>query len=160
MIRPMLALVSVALLSANIGKTPARPRHDDPVLTKAVLFTHTNDDDKDHDTCIYVKVTTSDGQTLIAHADKRDCSSDASTHYDDNSDHQFNLDIDADGIAKPATKGFNVAMSQETHGGAGHDTWKFNARLVLYFSDKSNYTAQIDNTKMVNNGGHTEFSQR
>ncbi|HEY4302856.1 MAG TPA: hypothetical protein VGM82_00205 [Gemmatimonadaceae bacterium] len=156
----MLQRILMPLALIGLAQAGSSHRSVEPVLTKAVLFTHTNDDDKDHDTCIYVKATTSDGQTLIAHADKRECSSDASTHYDDNSDHQFALDIDADGLDKSATKGFNVALSQETHGGAGHDTWKFNARLVLYFSDKSNFTAQIDSATMVNNGGHVEFSQR
>ena len=131
---------------------------DEPVLIKATVFTHTNDDNKDHDTCIFAEVKTADRQTLIVHAANRDCSGSDNTEYNDGSDHQFDLDIDAPGIAKSTTQGFTVHMWQETHGGAGHDTWKFNVRIVLYFSGGGgNYTASKDGVVLVNNGAAVDF---
>jgi hypothetical protein len=70
---------------------------DDPVLIKATFFSHTNDNDKDHDTGVYVVISTADGSSTIAHADNRDNSGDDATQYKDSSDHQFDLDLDAAG---------------------------------------------------------------
>src|SRR6185369_9081285 len=71
----------------------ASPVAENPALIKATFFSHTNDDNKDHDTGIYVKVRTANGGTLIAHADNRDNSGDDGTEYKDGSDHQFDLDL-------------------------------------------------------------------
>lgn len=133
-------------------------KKDDPILLKATLFTHTNDDDKDHDTCIFVDVTSSDGQSLIAHAANGDCSSSDGTQYKDDSEHQFDLQCDGVGMKKEGCKKFNVNIHQETHGGAGHDTWKFNAKLVLHFSDNTNIIAKEDGVVLVNNNASTAFS--
>jgi len=111
--------VSIALTSATLTAA------DDPALIKATFFSHTNDEDKDHDTCVNVTVSSSDGSTLIAHANQRDCSPNDGTQYKDNSDHQFDLEIDAAGVAKSASKGYKVHVCQTTNGGAGHDTWLF-----------------------------------
>jgi len=160
----------LTLLSAVVGaggppssgfgllRADATAHVDEPVLIKATLFTHTNDDNKDHDTCVFAEAKTADGQTLIAHAANRDCSGSDNTEYNDGSDHQFDLDIDAPGIAKSMTRGFKVHMWQETHGGAGHDTWKFNVRVLLYFSGGGgNYTASKDGVVLVNNGAAVDF---
>ena len=83
------------------------------------------------------------------------------TEYKDGSDHQFDLDIDAPGIAKSATRGFTVHMWQETHGGAGHDTWRFNVRVVLYFSGGGgNYLAEKNGVDLVNNNASVDFANR
>src|SRR5205085_9441238 len=85
---------------------------DEPVLIKATFFSHTNDDDKDHDTGVYVKVRTSDGSSMIAHADNRDNSGDDGTQYKDGSDHQFDLDLDAPGLGKSSARNFKVQVCQ------------------------------------------------
>jgi hypothetical protein len=126
-----------------------------PVLIKATFFSHTNDEDKDHDTGIYLRVTGADGTTTIAHADNRDNSGDDGTQYKDGSDHQFDLDLDSPGLDKSACEHFTVHMWIHTH---GHDTWRFNGRLVLYFSDKSNITATIGNSELKNDGASTDFA--
>lgn len=126
-----------------------------PALIKATLFTHTNDEDKDHDTGVYVTVTSADGQTTIAHADNRDNSGDDGTQYKDGSDHQFDLDLDSPGMEKDSCKGYRVHVYIHTH---GHDTWRFNGRLVLYFTDHSNITASIDNVELKNDGASTDVS--
>ena len=132
-----------------------RVRADEPVLIKATFFSHTNDDNKDHDTGVYVKVTSADGSSQIAHADNRDNSGDDGTEYKDGSDHQFDLDLDAPGLSKSSCAGFKVSVSQHTH---GHDTWKSNQRVVLYFSDHSNLVASQDGIALVNDGAGTAFA--
>jgi len=134
---------------------PSATKKDEPVLIKATFFTHTNDDNKDHDTGVYVEVKTSDGQTTIVHANNRDNSGDDGTEYKDNSDHQFDLDIDAAGLEKSACGGYKVRVWQHTH---GHDTWKFNGKVVLYFSNHTNLTASRDGIELKNEGASTEFS--
>jgi hypothetical protein len=48
-----------------------------------------------------------------------------------------------------------VHLMIHTH---GHDTWRFNGRVVLYFSDKSNMTAPLGNTELKNDGASTDFA--
>lgn len=111
------------------------------VLIRAELATHTNDDNKDHDTCVYAAVTTADGSSQLAHISNGDCGGDDATEYNDNSDHSIAFQIDASGASKDTCKGFKVHLWQKTHGGRGHDTWKFDARAILYFSDGLNLVA-------------------
>ena len=59
-----------------IGHSVHAAAGSDPVITKAVFRSHTLDEDKDHDTGVYVKVFTTDGSSQIAHADNRDNSAD------------------------------------------------------------------------------------
>jgi hypothetical protein len=151
---PKIALV-LALSIAVGGAFAKRAQAQGPVLIKATFFSHTNDEDKDHDTGIYITVTGADGQTTIAHADNRDNSGDDGTQYKDGSDHQFDLDLDSPGMDKGSCKGFRVHMYVHTH---GHDTWRFNGRAVLYFSDHSNITANIDHVELKNDGASTDFS--
>jgi hypothetical protein len=130
---------------------------DEPVLVKATFFSHTNDDDKDHDTGVYVKVTTNDGQSIIAHADNRDNSGDDGTQYKDGSDHQFDLDLDGAGMSKADCQGFKVNVWQHTH---GHDTWKSNMRVVLYFSNHTNLQAARDGIELKNDNASTNFAHQ
>lgn len=145
-------LLSLAFFSLN-----SFARAEDPVLVKAVFRSHTNDEDKDHDTGVYVSVKTGDGQTLIAHADNRDNSGDDGTQYKDNSDHEFGLDTDAVGVKKSACGGFKVHVRIHTH---GHDTWRFNGQVILTFSDGTNMIASRDGIELKNDGAATDFSQQ
>jgi len=146
---PLLALVLV-MGSRQISLAYS----DEPVLIKATFFSHTNDDNKDHDTGVYVKVRTADNSSMIAHADNRDNSGDDGTEYKDGSDHQFDLDLDAAGLSKPDSKKFKVQICQHTH---GHDTWKFDGRVVLYFSNKTNLIADGGGITLENEGACTTF---
>jgi hypothetical protein len=136
-----IAATAVCLL-LSIAASGARAA-DAPVLLKAIVSTHTNDNDKDHDTCVFVEIKNAAGDSLIAHGENHECSSDDSKQYKDGSDHQFELSADAVGMARPDAGGFKVHMWQETHGGRGHDTWKFNATVTLQFSDRTNLVAQV-----------------
>src|SRR2546421_3136273 len=156
--KTIVPMILVAMLVATVlaSRHAFASRSDDPVLIKATFFSHTNDDNKDHDTGIYVKVRTEDGSSLIAHADNRDNSGDDGTEYKDGSDHQFDLDLDAPGLGKSSARNFKVQVCQHTH---GHDTWKFNGRVVLYFSDKLNLEAHADSIELKNDGACTDFAQ-
>ncbi|MGA2580520.1 MAG: hypothetical protein ABSH24_31375 [Bryobacteraceae bacterium] len=123
----------------------------DAVLIRGELATHTNDDNKDHDTCVYVTVATADGSSQLAHISNGDCGGDDSTEYNNGSDHSIGMQIDASGASKDACKGFTVLLWQKTHGGAGHDTWKFDARVVLYFSDELNLVAHTEGVVLKSN---------
>src|SRR4051812_41278868 len=123
------AMFTIGLFSLFAGG--AVRAFEDPVLVGATFHSHTNDEDKDHDTGVYVKVMTSDGSGIIAHADNRDNSGDDGTQYKDGSDHEFGLDIDARAVRRSACKGFLVHLWIHTH---GHDTWKMNGWVRLDFS--------------------------
>jgi hypothetical protein len=127
-----ISLMVVFLMIVSAVSAPTA-RAQDAVLIKAILATHTNDEDKDWNTCIFAEVKTADGD-LIAHASNQDCGNADGTQYKDGSDHQFDLAIDSPGLSRNLAKGFTVRMWQETHGGAGHDTWRFNVRVILQFS--------------------------
>lgn len=142
------------LLLSTLGARSARAA-DDPVLVGATFHSHTNNEDKDHDTGIYVKVMISDGSGIIAHADNRDNSGDDGTQYKDGSDHEFGLDIDARAIKKSACKGFLVHLWIHTH---GNDTWRMSGWVRLDFSDGTNLIANLGNTELKNDGASVDFS--
>jgi hypothetical protein len=105
-----------------------------------------------------LNVKTSDDKELIAHANEREWSGDDSKQYKDGSEHEFSLDVDEAGLAKSSARGFHVQVCQTTHGGAGHDTWRWQGRVVLQFSDKSNLVAESGTVELVNNNACTSFN--
>jgi hypothetical protein len=153
---PALVIATTPLLAPLLAAAPLAPASsgDDPVVTKVTFSSHTNDDNKDHDTGVYVKVHTKDGQTLIAHADNRDNGGTDATEYNDNSDHSFSLDVDADGLKKSAATGFRVQVCQQTN---GNDTWKMRSSVVVKFSDGANLTASSGDVELKNNGACTSY---
>ena len=151
--KPIQIVLTAAAL-AFLSGTPTRAS-DDPVLVGATFHSHTNNEDKDHDTGVYVKVSSSDGSGIIAHADNRDNSGDDGTQYKDNSDHEFGLDIDARAIRKSACRGFLVHLWINT---PGNDTWRLNGWVRLDFSDGSNFVANLGNTELKNDGASVDFS--
>ncbi len=143
----MTVFATAVLLGAG-----ATANAQDSVLIKATLATHTNDEDKDWNTCVFAEVKTAAGD-LIAHASGQDCNNADGTQYKDGSDHQFDLTIDSPGLARNLAKGFTVHMWQETHGGAGHDTWRFNVRVILQFSSGAPVlSASQDGVELKSNG--------
>lgn len=143
----MKILVALLFLAVFTWKSDAQA-----VLIRGELTTVTSDDNKDHDTCVWATVTTSDGSTELGKIENGDCGGDDSTEYNDNSTHTIPLVIEAGGASKDACQGFNVHLWQKTHGGRGHDTWKVQtAKVILYFSDGLNLTAHADNFALVSN---------
>jgi len=119
------------------------------------LFTHTNDDNKDKDTGIHLSVKTADGKMELASCNNADSSNDDATEYNNGSDHTVALTIKAPGATKTQCSGFQVHMWQQTH---GHDTWKFNAKVTLFFSDGQNLVASKDNVTLKNNGASVDYT--
>jgi len=137
--KPLL-IFSLVLLAGFSSATRAQG-----VLTRAVLNTVTDGDNKDHDTCVWATVTTADGASQLASIKNGDCGGDNTTEYQDHSSHDITFQIDAPGAGKDACKGFRVHLWQKTHGGAGHDRWIVNeATVTLFFSDGLNLTAHTD----------------
>jgi hypothetical protein len=123
----------------------------EPTLRFAALFTHTgNDDNKDPDSGIYVTVTSRDGASLLAQIVSADSSTIDATTYNDNSDHDVALVVENVGAKKSDCNGFAVRIAIRTTGGLGHDTWPFDARVVLTFSDGTNLIAQQKGLQLSN----------
>ncbi len=129
----------------------------DPLLVSLVsltLRTHTIDDDKDHDTGIYVDVNGNSGKT-IAHVADAQSSDNDSTHYNDGSIHSFHFSPVNDHILKDECTNFKWRMGIKASGGIdvtievqgvggtlhhGNDRWTFDAWLTLRFSDGTSLT--------------------
>jgi hypothetical protein len=132
------------MFAASIFSAAPPAQAADTVLLRAELFTQTGGDNKDHDTCVWATVTSSDGGTVLAKVGNGDCGGDDSTTYNDNSPHTIKMNAEA-GVSKDLCKGFKVHLWQKTHGGRGHDTWRIQeARVTLYFNDGGNLFAKTD----------------
>jgi len=136
----------------------------DPELTKARLDTVTGDDNKDHDTCVWATVMTADGSAQLAHITNGDCGGDDATEYNDRSYHFIEMTLDAAGASKETCRAFKVHMWQKTHGGRGHDTWKFDATVILFFSDGLNFVAKrngvVLTSKSTNDSPSVDFAHQ
>jgi len=102
------------------------------------------------DTGIYVTVTTRDGASLQAQIVSADSSADDATEYNEGSDHDVALVVENVGAKKSDCKGFAVQIAIRTTGGLGHDTWLFNAIVVLTFSDNTNLIAERKGIDLTN----------
>ena len=98
-----------------------------PKLRNATIKFHTNDDDKDDDT--HVTVTVHDHGNVIAARIDNDFG-----HFDDHSDNgPFGL-IVRNRSEKGTLQSGSVTIRIDPN---GHDTWKFNFDLDLFFDDGS-----------------------
>jgi hypothetical protein len=125
-------------------------------LTRAELFTITGGDNKDHDTGIFISAKNSDNTTLLSSISNADSSGTDATEYNDDSYHIVPLVVDAPGMTRAQSFGFNVHMSIKTN---GSDTWILNlARVTLFFNDGTNLVADNTNFSLVNNNASVDFS--
>jgi hypothetical protein len=125
-----------------------------PILISIEFHSHTNDDNKDKDTGVYVYITTSDGQTTLGQIENADNSSRDATEYNDHSDHSLRLVVTAPGVTKDACKGFRARVRQTTN---GNDTWKFNGKVVLRFSDGTTLQNEKNDIVLKNDGAQDSF---
>ena len=143
-----------------------------PYLVRAVLHTHTDGDDRDHDTGIFVEVTEADGHTVLAQIGNAEACC-GRYGYADNEDHDLNIPLQKPGIPKSDCINFKFRMGIMAKGGifgnttftgridnwpivslsGGNDTWKFNAWLRLYFSDGSMLESNKLNQTLSSTGG-------
>ena|SRR5665213_2269452 len=110
-------------------------------LNLAEFWSRTADDNKDHDTGVYVDVKTANGQTLLAQIANADNSDDDATEYNDGSEHTIKLAGLSTGSTKDDCNGFKVSLKSKANGG---DKWKIEtARVILYFTDGTNLAKEI-----------------
>lgn len=99
-----------------------------PNLNSCTIKFHTNDDDKDGDT--HVTITVRDANQVIAARVDSDFG-----HFNDNSDNGPFGVIIKNRSAKSNMEAGNVTVRIDPN---GHDTWKFNFYLQLFFDDGTN----------------------
>lgn len=126
----------------------------EPVLVRAAFFSYTSDESKDYETGVFVAVKTIDDKALLAHADNMDCTGRDAKMYVDGSGHSFHIKIDNTNITKSTCSRFKVKIWQQT---IGRSKWKFDARVILAFSDNTNLVASCEEVLLVNNGASVEF---
>jgi hypothetical protein len=139
-----------------------------PVLTKIVLHTQTNDDDKDNDTGVFVEVKGNDGKDIAyiesaEKSDSKDCDDPASRHYCDGSPHDFEVPLKRGDISKSDCTKFTWRMGIQASAGIlpnggldvqkvriltfGNDKWKYDGIITLYFSDGTSFSGdKLDQT--------------
>ena len=110
----------------------------DPTLVNANITFHTNDEDKDDDTVVYVSVQK--GTTIAAQI------TDRFQHFNDHSDAgPFDLEI-VNPLTRHDLKTGNMTIAITPN---GNDTWRFNFFLDLRFSDGSHLFARASRLQMT-----------
>ncbi len=110
----------------------------DPTLVNANITFHTNDEDKDDDTVVYVSVQK--GTTVAAQI------TDRFQHFNDHSDAgPFDLEI-VTPLTRDELKTGNMTIAITPN---GNDTWRFNFFLDLRFSDGSHLFARASRLQMT-----------
>jgi hypothetical protein len=123
---------------------PPVPPPPDPLLTRASLTFHTNDEDKDSDTLVEVEVRLSDG-TVVAKL------SDHLGHFDDHSDAGpfVLLMVQPVHRSQLRTGSVNIlAFAPFSHG----DTWRFNFVVDLLFDDGAHLLARANGVQLKSRG--------
>lgn len=107
-------------------------------LTRATVFFHTNDEDKDHDTHITVAAIDRNGTTAARVAN-------AFGDFDDHSDNgPFGMYVHNPSRWE-LLQGGTLALRIDPN---GNDTWRFNFNVVLYFSDGSQLSSWGDRLQL------------
>jgi hypothetical protein len=103
-------------------------------LVGAEFFSHTNDDNKDHDTGVYVEVKTNDLGIRLAHINNADSSGRDETEYNDHSNHTIPLIVDSSGATLAQCQGFKFRVGTVAN---GNDKWEFNGTVTLRFETEN-----------------------
>ncbi|MBL8294560.1 MAG: hypothetical protein JNN08_22135 [Bryobacterales bacterium] len=118
-----------------------------PTLVNAAISFHTNDEDKDDDTHVTVRVT--DENNVIAAEIDNDFG-----HFDDNSDSgPFPMVVLNPSTQKALQRGSWIIRIDPN----GNDTWRFNATLVLTFSNQNRFTVQMNGIQLTQNRQQQQF---
>ena len=134
---------------------PPVPPPPDPLLTRASVTFHTNDDDKDNDTLVEVEVRLSNG-TVVAKL------SDHLGHFDDHSDAGpfVLLMVQPVHRSQLRTGSVNIlAFANTTLPPFGHgDTWRFNFVVDLLFDDGAHLLARANGVQLKSQGAAAQQS--
>ncbi|QUQ70763.1 hypothetical protein [Kutzneria sp. CA-103260] len=121
-----LGLITCATLT-SAGTAGAAPAGPGAVLTKATVFFHTNNEDKDDDTHVTLWVRDKNNTTAAF-------ISNDFAHFDDNSDNgPYSLQITNQSSWDLLNQGTSTIRIDPN----GHDTWRFDIHVDLMFSDGS-----------------------
>ena len=110
-----------------------------PTLAHAWVLFHTNDEDKDPDTDVWVTVT-NDKRTVVAHVQAN------FGKFPDHSDRGPYSMIVRPEIEKRSLQHGGVTIRIQPN---GNDTWRFNMLVVLRFSDNSTLAAEVPNLELT-----------
>lgn len=149
-LRSVLALAGTVGLTAGLtlGGAPAAVANPGAVLTQVALWFHTNDEDKDDDTHVTVQVF--DRNTHIVASIDNDFG-----HFDDHSDHgPYFLTVANQSLWDDLRSG---GTAQITISPNGHDTWRFNFRVDLLFSDNSHLGASVNGIELTQDRSSQKF---
>ena len=128
---------------------PPVPPPPDPLLTRASVTFHTNDDDKDNDTLVDIEVRL-DQRTVVAKL------TDYLGHFSNNSDAgPFALVMVFPVRRSSLRTGFVkiVASANTTAPPFGHgDTWRFNFVVDLLFEDGAHLLARANGVQLKSRG--------
>jgi hypothetical protein len=132
----------------------------DARLAKAEFWTKTGDDNKDHDTQVYVTVVTADDAfppILLASIEGADASGRDATEYNNGSDHTIKLVVHSDQASYSMCRKFKFKIGACAN---GNDTWKIaRARVTLYFSNGLTIYQDFDSQTLTSSGSaYTETS--
>jgi len=131
------------------GRPPVDPPPPDPVLARASVTFHTNDDDKDYDTLVEVEVRLSDQRTVVAKL------SDDLGHFADNSNAgPFTLLMVKAPVHRSQLQTGSVAITTSP---VGNDTWRFNFVVDLFFDDGAHLLARANGVEMSSGSGVQSF---
>jgi hypothetical protein len=124
------------------------PTGDNAILTRASVSFHTNGEDKDDNTEVEVTVRLMDQTVVVASI------ADEFGHFDDHTDAgPFDLQI-----TQAATRGMlktgSVAVKIKP---SGHDTWRFNFFLDLFFEDAAHLIAWANGLEVTQSRREQSF---
>jgi len=120
-------------------------------ITGAEFFSHTNDDDKDHDTGVWVKVVTANEQTKIASIENAANCGNESCHFNDHTDHTIGLRIDNPNLTRAECENFKFKIGTKAH---GNDKWKFRGKIILRFDGGQTLIREVGDTELNSRGSH------
>jgi hypothetical protein len=134
-----LTALSLAVAATVVvgGMTLANSANAEPRLVKVTLVTYTQDEDRDHDTCIFVQVDDRNHTHRVAEANNAECAG-GKYGYANHERHEFEVPLTADGrgMTRSQVEGNQFRMGIKAN---GNDKWKFDAWLVMHFDDGSTY---------------------
>lgn len=129
------------LATETWGGRMARPPRQPPMLLRASVSFHTNDEDKDEDTQVDIFVFAADKRTVVAKL------TECFGHFNDHSNSgTYNLVL-LKSVSRDDLREGHVDL-EIVPNGEGFDAWRFNFLLDLYFSDGGHLFARANGVEM------------
>lgn len=118
----------------------------------AEFYSKTGNDNKDHNTGVYVYVKNENNTTILAKIEDADNSSTDATEYNDGSEHIIKLIVMKPEATKETCQHFNVLLKSKA---TGNDNWNIEiAQVILYFTDGTNIKKETHNFSLNSRGSN------